>query len=322
MDFYTWDSLQDAEFPAGNFLIDPYIPRSGIVFLFGPKSLGKTGLQLSWTQAIATGEPWLGLPVTKGRVLLVELDQHQSTIQPRLRKVGRRGLDAFWLAGNPLSVPNLVPKVHDAVKRAADIARPDVVFFNTLHKLTSLAIDEGQTCRLVYGWAKEMFPNAALVFIHHPKKEPPSNVHMDQDEMFSGSNAWRNDAQIALHLQRWRQKKGKALIATARLRMTGSQVCPLYKPLPLLLKDGVHWSSPVVDDLLALKDLAENTGLVGNALDREAVRLKMVGSISTARQRRLALAHFPGTREWLGMEGGVVEEGDEDGESVDDDSGE
>jgi hypothetical protein len=314
----SWDELVGATFPKEPFHLDPYIVKGGITFLFGPKSTGKSPLQWSWAKAIGSGRPWLGLPTSKGRCLILEMDQPESTVHMRLKEMGEKGVEGvFFLSGPPMNVPNLGPQTLDELRTARDSVLPDVVFFNTLRTTTTLPLEDGTTARLVYGWAREMFPGCSLVFVHHPKKEPPSNVHVNEDEMFSGSNAWRNDAQVSLHLQKFHLRERKRLVSSARLRHTGSQVSPLYRPLPLLLKGGHTWTSPLVEDLEGVDALYRETGFTGGSLDRLMVERDIVGSPSTARRKRLMWEKgFPG-REWLGLESQVEEEEeDEEGGEV------
>ena len=316
---FTWNELLDADFPAEMFWLDPYIVKGGITHLFGPKSTGKSPLQWGWAHAIATGELWLGLPTCKGRVLIIETDQPAPTVAKRLNYTGKRLTEGVWFwEGPPLNVPAVDPGVMAELAHMREVVKPDVVFFNTLRNTTLLPLEDGTTCRLVYGWARETFPGASLVFIHHPKKEPPSNVYLNMDEMFSGSNAWRNDAQIALHLRRTGRVKRRV---QAMLRMTGSQVGPIYSPLPMSLSvDGSTWDSPLFENLKALKLLQEELGLEGHALDKAAVKAHIFGGITTARKNRLRMEQgFPGSSSWLGIEeggGDGDDEGEEDGEET------
>lgn len=308
----SWNELRRANFPKEEFWVDPYIVKGGITFIFGAKSLGKSPLQWSWARAIGEGRPWLGLPTSKGRSLIIEMDQPEATVHYRMKKLGDAE-NVWFFSGPPMNVPNIGPNTADELRTMRDSIIPEVVFFNTLRQTTVLPLEDGTTTRLVYGWGREMFPGASLVFIHHPKKDPPSNVHVNEDEMFSGSNAWRNDAQVSLHLQKFVHRERGERVSTARLRHTGSQVSPLYRPLPLLLApDGVTWTSPLVDKLEAIDGVYRQTGLMGGSLDNEVAARHIVGSISTARRHRVLWEKgFPG-REWLGLES-MPEEEEEDG---------
>ncbi len=62
---------QLADLPPPEPLVADTLDRSTIALLVGYHGTGKSFIALSWACSIATGHPWLGRPVTPGRVLYV-----------------------------------------------------------------------------------------------------------------------------------------------------------------------------------------------------------------------------------------------------------
>lgn len=333
----TWEQIHAKRYAQEPFALDPYIPSRGITFLFAPTSVGKSALMFKIAACVGEGEPFFGLPTTKGRVLIIELDTPEQLVAPRIQapNVGAPPKDVWFAFCPPLSIPMVRPDIHEALKKARDLSQPSLVIINTLRKAHTLDDKNSNVPSIVYGYFLDLFPESALLFIHHTKKQPPSNIEVVEREMFSGSNAWISDAQSAIYLQPWKQakrrrkgEKRQELYCSLRLCHAKSQVAPLYKPLPLLLEDdGTNWRCPVHEEMLITQGIVENgkvAGLSGHKIDEElaealAEAMGQAYSVSTARRKRLLIEEglFPGSREFLGRENrsgkeeGEGEEGDE-----------
>jgi hypothetical protein len=215
------------------FLVDPYVPREGIVFFHGKKSLGKSPLTWELARCVALGQSFLGRPTSKGRVLYVEADTPPILVRKRLQKLpGPLPTDWYLEFTPPFNV--LIPN-SPAVNRLRTIGRdlsPELVIINTLRKVHYADDKESDVPVRVYGAFQDLFPHAALWFTHHDKKSGDPTIPRDPAEEHSGSAAWRNDAQVALHLVK--NGAGKGVL---RLDHTGSQVSELAEPIVLQLED-------------------------------------------------------------------------------------
>ena len=61
--------------PTQDYIIEPIIPKPGITILHGRwGGTGKTAVLVTEAVCVATGQPFLGLPVTQGPVLIIEAD--------------------------------------------------------------------------------------------------------------------------------------------------------------------------------------------------------------------------------------------------------
>ena len=161
-----------------------------------------------------------------------------------------------------------------------------------------------------------MFPGCALVFVHHPRKMQ-AGMTTSRSEGFSGSNAWVNDAQVGLFLQKFRDPAGRANL---RLFHIKTQMTQKYRPLPLHLgKDGFTLTSPLFDEyLMCWEKMNELYGERVGEIDRKVSHLLGV-SEGTARKRRLDIEAglFPQSSLWLGRAGdkeeGSLGEEEDDG---------
>jgi hypothetical protein len=168
---------------------------------------------------------------------------------------------------------------------------PDVVFLNTLRKLHDLDDKDSATPKLVYSFFQNLFPNSALVFVHHTRKSPIDPKWAENDkESFSGSNHFLDDAQVGLHLQKFDGEK-----ENLRLFHRKSQVSELLKPLPLRLeKDGSTLTSPLADEFLLVMELFKLGRTQPEVVKEFSQTLKV--SEATARRRVNVVQNglFPG----------------------------
>jgi len=258
--------------------------------------------------AVGAGHHFFGLPVTNGRVLYIEVDTPEEVVVPLRLKHLPPVNNVWWMFCKPMGLPAIDPEVQDALREAQSDIRPDLVILNTLRKLHAMDDKDSKTPTAVYSYFQHIFPQAALLFVHHEKKESqdPRALKLE-GESFSGSRHWIDDAQVGLHLEKYSGNK----TCNLRLHMRKSQVSELVKPLPLFLeKDGSNVSSPLFDELFFIyEQLNEDPGIPRGDLDR-LVAKKLGVSEMTARRRRAGIeaGDFPGSRRFLAK---IAEEEDE-----------
>lgn len=304
-DIMTWEELNEKRYPKEDFLLDPYIPREGIVLLWGATSTGKSPLGWSMASAIGRGTSFFGLPTREGRVLYVENDTPEQVVAGRVRKLPPAP-NVWWMFTQPLSLPGIDPEDKRSLLRANDEVAPDVVFLNTLRKLHDMDDKDSVTPKVVYTFFRKLFPKSALVFVHHVRKQSTDPRALDRSkESFSGSNHWLDDAQVGIHLESYDSSR-----ENLRLYHRKSQASELLRPLPLKLEsDGSTLHSPLFDELFFTYELMNTWEREKNELDA-TVAMKFGISPSTAKKRRLAIesGRFPGSREFLGRATQEVEE--------------
>lgn len=195
------------------FLCNPLIPSRGIVLLHGPSESGKTQLVMTLMKAIAEGTPFLSqFPCSQGRVLLVEVDTPDMIMQERLQRwpvepEARSRISLLIDTNGDISVTGLaaMQTKPDALV-AAQATHPDLVIFDALRNIHQLDENESRTTAIVYGACQRLFPGSALLFIHHDRKKDTTGLR-HRDEEASGTGAWRNAANVGLHLERYYDHK-------------------------------------------------------------------------------------------------------------------
>lgn len=220
----TWEALSREPPDHTPFLVEPYIPRGGIILLHGKYSTGKSPLTWNLARCVGEGQPWFGCPTTPGRVLYLELDMPRTLLKKRLAGV-EPACNVWWEIRNPY------PPIEKLVEVGREV-KPDLVIVNTLRKCYTGSDIESHAPSLIYTRYQLAFPAAAILFVHHDRKDyrgpgTPGN----EDENFAGSQAWMNDAQVGLHVQAvWKD--------TFRITHTKSQVSALAEPLTFHLVNG------------------------------------------------------------------------------------
>lgn len=281
--------------------------------MFGDTSIGKSPLTWSIAEAVATGRNFYGLPSRQGNVLYIELDTPELSIADRLKKFPSPPENVWWLFSHPLSIPSITGQVKEEFQKAREELSPALVIINTLRKVHDMDDKESRTPALVYGAFQKFFPGSSLLFVHHTRKKSldPKLREVDK-ESFSGAKNWLNDAQVGLHLERYRSRTGKENL---RLYHRKSQVSETLRPLPLLLHhDGTTLTSPLYDEYAKVYGLLNehyDSSLRAGEMDQLLVKETGLG-LGTVKKRRLDIEAglFPGSRGFLGR--GDEGEGEDD----------
>lgn len=302
----TWEELAKEPIREVPYLINPYVPESGTVFLYGDTSIGKSPLSWHIAKAIGAGPNFFGLPVRRGKVLYVELDTPDIAVVPRLQKLDAApGVTFFFHHGN-LNAPNMEIELVQQLQNIYTRLRPDAVIFNTLVKAHDMDDKDTKTPSKVYGFFRALFPQSANIFIHHIRKADRNpQVQEIAKEAFSGSKHWIDDATVGLFLQPYKGKDSGDL----RLYHVKSQVSQKLNPMPLKLdEDGSHLTSPLYESLVLTYEMVNEWEAEKGAKDRHgldmAIAARLGVSVDTARRRRYLIEQrkFPGSPAFLERE--------------------
>lgn len=233
-----WEEVLASRQRSIDFLLEPYIPRGGVVLLHGRKSLGKSPVGWTMGLSVAAGIPWCGLPVHQAPVLYIEVDTNEIMVVPRLKVLAPSyppGIPfAMCFFQGSINILDPRESTLDELQAAQDTLHPGLVIVNTLRKVFTASSNDSEIPSQVYGAFQHIFPHAAFLFAHHDRKVQKDSTREMEREDLSGSLAWANDAQVVLHLVKHGKHPG-----LIRLDHTGSQVSELHAPLLLhLAEDG------------------------------------------------------------------------------------
>jgi hypothetical protein len=173
------------------------------------------------------------------RLALVQIDMPIVQMQRRVREAVAAfpfADDVFRILDMPsldlLTTPSNAPWVQEM--RDFD---PGIVVFDTLRKSYRGDENDASTPSRVYGKARELFPEAARLFLHHVTKPPamtPKDAKVrDADQSFRGVSAWLDDADTGILLQR---HHGRRSFHVVRARHAADSV----KEEPLALRFSDH----------------------------------------------------------------------------------
>lgn len=198
--------------PPALFLITPIVPLGGIVFIYGKSGVGKSPLSWALADALATGQPFLGLPTTSPTAALyLDVDTRWWTIQGRWAAAGYN--PSFDIAvGDAFDC--LAPSwLHSATRTMLIDLQQErgykMVVISTLAKIHRLSFDPNAPNEVYKRWQEVFGEKCALVFVHHDKKSQIMDSKADPDvlyhtvrESFSGNQQWLDHCNTALHLTR------------------------------------------------------------------------------------------------------------------------
>lgn len=278
--------------PAGakRWLVEPLIPEGGVCFIFGKYSTYKTPISLSLARAIARGEDLWDLEVPAARrVLYIEVDMPDTLAAERMQGIpvgnapnldillGYPGFDCLRLTPEDLKIIGALRAEHAKHPYGA-------VFVDALQGVVGGDVREAMTVKSTYKFFSDLFPSAALVYLHHSKKSIKDEV--DEDETFSGSQAWVNHAATALHVKRPDKRK-----PWVELRQTKNQLGEAASDLFLEIEDGARVKLRYAQ--VSEKDIQEfisnlDQTLTSKEKDR-AIAEHFGWSTRTAQRRRLEL---------------------------------
>jgi len=302
---YKHGELLTAQISEGEFWLDPYIPKQSTTFMWGDTSIGKSPVTWKMALAVASGKSFFGLPTRPAKVLYLEVDTAAVVNVPRIQKT-QGALEGWednllWCFDESFQVPTDETRARLLALRA--LHEPDVVFVNTLRKVHAMDDKDSKTPSTVYNFlGKQVFPNSSIILVHHERKRSTDpNARRQEDESYSGSKAWANDATVGLHLQKFRSPHGKANL---RLVHWKSQASELVKQLELSLSDdGTNLSCHYFDEYLRVYEaLNEDSGSTERRKFDRAMGEELGISAVVARRRRLDIENglWPKTRRWLG----------------------
>jgi hypothetical protein len=200
---WTAKDLLSHKFPDA-FLVEPIIPRQGIVFFHGKRNIGKSQLALTLAICLAERGILFGKYPTHvyGPVVYVQADMPAAIQQMRILAIQHYySLDQLHFYFPRYFNLALVTSHHPDIRAIADL-KPCMIVWDTLRKVQRLKTNDDDVPSFIYSKVQDMFPDATHFFTHHDKKDVVDGDTLDPDEKFRGSGAWLDDADTGLHLRK------------------------------------------------------------------------------------------------------------------------
>jgi hypothetical protein len=194
-------TLDDLRVTVGEFIVHDLIPAQSIGFMIARSNLGKTFAYVDLACKAIFGEPWLGRPTKKVKVLIV-LGEGKAGFYGRLeawmkfydQDIEILRTSMFWIDGGNLFNDSSIEKIAEVANREG----VHLIIFDTW-AATSGVTDEnaGALNSTALNRAVQIRPEAALIFVHHPTKATELS---ERPEMRgSGALKGRADYVIAMY---------------------------------------------------------------------------------------------------------------------------
>lgn len=226
-----WPAIRDAIKPMP-CLWEPLLPAHSVTILHGAGGSGKSGLLYGLGNAVEEGVPFLGLPVTKGRVLLISTDMNLFAIKQRWKSDFIPKFD--FLCPQPYDCIDARFRTTDLYKTVKEYTEAQGTSLIMIDALSStLGVHEINGPETANGWyvaIKEWFPNAAVLFLHHDRK-----AHFAKDGKLlpqSGQNSmgsayWYNNAVSQIHMWPMPNQDHVSIVKHSKAQTTDLLLDPL-----------------------------------------------------------------------------------------------
>lgn len=238
---YEVGALASTQAPARQWSLQDWIPHKQVSLVYGDGGIGKTTLLMQLGISLAAGRPFMGLPVTKRRVLLISAEDEIAEVHYRIHEMGK----ALQMPTDGFKVVSLADRqdVHiwtpqhgvtpllGQIEELVRAERIDAVMFDPIADLFGgLDIDKQQVNRFMRTLRKRLcFDLGCTVVI----AAHPSSTGLQTGRGTSGTVAWSNSARSRLYFERVGDSD------TLELSMKKSNRSALGKPLRMRWVKGV-----------------------------------------------------------------------------------
>lgn len=168
---FTLTELYNQVFPPGRWVVKDLIALGTITALTGDSNSYKTFLTQAMASSVVSGNPFLGhFPVTPGKVLVVDEENHRRHIQERFKSLGINATsDIIFLSSEGIKIDN-----EEHLKKLKEIIekeKPTLVILDSLVRLHRGEENSAKEMSAAFSAMKQLVSDdRAILFIHHHRK--------------------------------------------------------------------------------------------------------------------------------------------------------
>jgi RecA-family ATPase len=194
MDLHDVNVLIHQNLPRPEFYIEDILPKQGVMLVYGNPKVKKSWLVSHMGYAIATGDNWLGLHTTQGRVFMGQFEISPYSYANRMQSMGRH----FQLQDNMYfeTSPGLCyleePENYNRLKEVINRVEPAVIFLDCM--AACFGGDENDSREMAHfieiATDLRALHNSSLVIVHHTNKNILTNNSVDRARGHSRLAGW------------------------------------------------------------------------------------------------------------------------------------
>lgn len=153
------------------FYIKGWLPKQGKAEIYGTAKAGKSYLALQIARCIGAGEPFLGIPVTQGRVLYLQFELGVGTLQSRMWSTGQEYDEVF--VGTTFGMKLDRPVGQDMLRAELEAVKPDVLILDPFIKIISGDENEVKDVAPIVDFFDEVIDDygCSIQIFHHAGKD-------------------------------------------------------------------------------------------------------------------------------------------------------
>jgi|GEM_PF-5862469 len=217
----SFATLNQKEFPQQEWLVDDLIPYNARIVFSGQPESYKSFVAQAMAIAISEGQMLFGrYPTHQARVLIIDLENHEQTVQHRMRLLDAPETKNLLFSFNPdfsLQKPQCVEAVIQLIKQYS----VQLVILDSLIRMhTALEDSSVEMARVTKAISHISDTGATVIFIHHDKKNDFKN---QTPQSLRGSSEIR----AAVDLQYGFRSDGNAVIMQQLKNRLRQKISPI-----------------------------------------------------------------------------------------------
>jgi len=185
--------LANMMFPPEQWLVDKIIYKEGFCFIYGAEGTGKSFITLSLAQAVASGTDWLGqfkVPQA-GKVMFIDKENPKPMLARRLKALGMDSPNITWIKyPDKLQLVDEKGQVTPFAQALADDVVAEGIQMIVIDSFVDLMVgneNAASDTQMFFDTMRALFPNVAMVVIHHENK-PSQGVFRSDSQRARGSS--------------------------------------------------------------------------------------------------------------------------------------